>query len=302
MKRITVLILMLVGLHAHSQDVIYNENFGGGGTGGNQYTITSYYAGVSPNTFQSPYPIVYSGGATVAGFTGDVSNYNVNNNSAALSTLTPSNLSNSSGLSFAFMMVQQNDFMIENINTLNKTNVVLSFGLRIGRSFASSKNYLKLEQSTDGINWSPISFLAPPPNQWATITCNTPLLSHELLKLRFRQERLADDMDGYGTTSIDDIKITGTQALNVVENTLASFKIFPNPAQDNIVIDLGGLPLTKNWNYKISNLIGQQLNTGAITSQFTNVDLSNIKGKGIYSVQIYDGLGNLIQTKKLIIK
>ena len=90
--------------------------------------------------------------------------------------------------------------------------------------------------------------------------------------------------------------------MNVVENTLASFKIFPNPAQDNIVIDLGGLPLTKNWNYKISNLIGQQLNTGAITSQFTNVDLSNIKGKGIYSVQIYDGLGNLIQTKKLIIK
>jgi hypothetical protein len=54
--------------------------------------------------------------------------------------------------------------------------------------------------------------------------------------------------------------------------------------------------------YKISNLIGQQLNTGAITSQLTNVDLSNIKGKGIYSVQIYDGLGNLIQTKKLIIK
>jgi hypothetical protein len=217
MKKITVLLLMLVSLYSNSQDIIYNENFGGGGTGGNQYTITSYYAGRSPNTFQSPYPIVYSGNSKITAAGGDVINYNANGNSYMTATLTTSNQSNSSGLSFAYMMVQQNEFIIENINTLNKTNIILSFGVRVGRNSDSSLNYLKIEQSTDGINWSPISFLAPPPNQWATITCNTPLLSNQLLKLRFRQERLEKDLVGYGTTSIDDIKITGTQTLNYAE-------------------------------------------------------------------------------------
>ena len=302
MKKITVVLLMFVSLYSNSQDIIYNENFGGGGTGGNQYTITSYYAGTSPNTFQSYYPIVYSGNSKITGAGGDVVNYNTNITSYMVGTLTTSNQSNSSGLSFAYMMVQQNEFIIENINTLNKTNIILSFGVRVGRNAASSMNYLKLEQSIDGINWSPISFLAPPPNQWATITCNTTLLSNQLLKLRFRQEKLENDTDGYGTTSIDDIIITGTQALNISENNMESFKIYPNPAQDNIEIDLGNLSFTNNWHFKISNIIGQQLNSGLITSQLTNVNLNNIQGKGIYFVNIYDNLNNLVQTKKLILK
>lgn len=302
MKKITVVLLMLVSLYSNSQDIIYNENFGGGGTGGNQYTITSYYAGTSPNTFQSSYPIVYSGNSKITGAGADVVNYNTNITSYMVGTLTTSNQSNSSGLSFAYMMVQQNEFIIENINTLNKTNIILSFGVRVGRNAASNMNYLKLEQSIDGINWSPISFLAPPPNQWATITCNTTLLSNQLLKLRFRQEKLENDTDGYGTTSIDDIIITGTQALNISENNMESFKIYPNPAQDNIEIDLGNLSFTNNWHFKISNIIGQQLNSGLITSQLTNVNLNNIQGKGIYFVNIYDNLNNLVQTKKLILK
>lgn len=293
---------MFVSLYSNSQDVIYNENFGRGGIGGSQYTITSYYAGTSPNTFQSSYPIVYSGNSKITGAGGDVINYNANNIYPIGGTLTTSNQSNSSGLSFAYMMVQNNEFIIENINTLNKTNIILSFGLRVGRNLASSMNYLKLEQSIDGVNWSPISFLAPPPNQWATIICNTPLLSNQLLKLRFRQERLGNDLVGYGTTSIDDIKITGTQVLNVLDNNIASFKIYPNPANDNIEIDLGNLSFTNNWHYKISNIIGQQLNSGVITSQLTNVNLNNIQGKGIYFVNIYDNLNDLVLTKKLIIK
>jgi hypothetical protein len=301
MKKITVVLLMFVSLYSNSQDIIYNENFGGGGTGGNQYTITSYYAGTSPNTFQSSYPIVYSGNSNITAAGGEVYNYNAINNGKISTTLTTSNQSNSSGLSFAYMMVQQNEFIIENINSLNKTNIVLSFGVRVGRNSASSMNYLKIEQSIDGINWSPIIFLAPPPNQWATITCNTPLLSNELLKLRFKQERQADDIEGYGTTSIDDIKITGTQTLNILENNMESFKIYPNPAQDNIEIDLGNLSYTNNWHYKILNSLGQQLNSGVISSKLTNVNL-NTQGRGIYFVNIYNNLNNLVQTKKLIIK
>lgn len=301
MKKITFVLLIFVSLYSNGQEIIFNENFGGGGTGGNHYSITSYYAGTSPNTFQSSYPIVYSGNSNITGTGGEVYNYNAINNGKISTTLTTSNQSNSSGLSFAYMMVQQNEFIIENINTINKTNIILSFGLRVGRNSSSNMNYLKLEQSIDGVNWSPIVFLAPPPNQWATITCNTPLLSHELLKLRFKQERHADDIDGYGTTSIDDIKIMGNQALNVLENNMESFKIYPNPAQDNIEIDLGNLSYTNNWHYKILNNLGQQMNSGFISSKLTNVNL-NTHGKGVYFINVYNNLNNLVLTKKLIIK
>ena len=296
---------MLVCFYSNAQETIFNENFGDGGPGtqAGLRSITTYYAGTAPNTFQSPYPIVYSGEAQIATpLTTMVTNFSISNGSSTVATLTSSNHTNSSGLGFATMMYQTNGFIIENINTLNRTNIILSFGLRVGKNQNSYTNYLKLEQSLDGVTWTPINFLAPPQNQWALITCTTNLLSNQFLKIRFKQEISTTDTQGFGTTSIDDIKITAPPLLNINNNNLYSFNIYPNPAIDNIVIDLGNATTVSKLSYKIINTLGQEVIKGKIASQQTIINLNDINGKGMYFVKIYDASNNVVETKKLIVK
>ena len=80
-----------------------------------------------------------------------------------------------------------------------------------------------------------------------------------------------------------------------------SFNIYPNPAIDNVVIDLGNLTIVSNWSYKITNTLGQEVIKGKIASQQTTINLNEIKSKGMYFVKIYDALSNVLETKKLII-
>ena len=286
MKKILFGLLILVSYYSSAQETIFNENFGNGGTSSATLrTITTYYAGTAPDTFQSSYPIVYSGEAVVGNsLTGAVTNYGMSNQQTS-ATLTSSNHTNSSGLGFAVMMNQKNEFIIENINTLNKTNITLSFGLRVGKNSNSYTNYLKLEQSINGVTWTPISFLAPPQNQWALITCTTNLISNQFLKIRFKQEISSTDTAGFGTTSIDDIKITGTALLNISNNNVYSFKIYPNPASNAIIIDCENINNIANQHYTITDALGKIVLEGKLNEVDTTINVEQLS-KGIYYLKI----------------
>jgi hypothetical protein len=200
--------------------------------------------------------------------------------------LTTSNYLNSTGTGFAVMTNRTNEFKIENINTSNRANIILSFGLRVGKNQNSYTNYLKLEQSIDGVTWTPISFLAPPPNQWAYITCTTKLLSNEFLKLRFTQEISTYDTQGWGTTSIDDIKITGmSSSLNIGNNNIGSFKIYPNPVSNVITIDCGNINNIANQAYTITDALGKIVLKGKLNDGETAINVEHLS-KGIYCIKI----------------
>ena len=98
-------------------------------------------------------------------------------------------------------------------------------------------------------------------------------------------------------------------SVRLMNNTLSNnqsiksnlFSIYPNPAIDNFVIDLGNLTTVSNWSYKITNTLGQEVIKGKIASQQTTINLNEIKSKGMYFVKIYDASSNVLETKKLII-
>ncbi len=81
-----------------------------------------------------------------------------------------------------------------------------------------------------------------------------------------------------------------------------TFRIYPNPAKEQITIDLSNTTNVNSWSYKIVNTLGQEIVNGQISSQQNIVQLSNIKGQGIYFVKIYDSSNNLMDTKKIIIQ
>jgi uncharacterized protein (TIGR02145 family) len=85
-------------------------------------------------------------------------------------------------------------------------------------------------------------------------------------------------------------------------NNNNQFNIFPNPAKDQITIDLGTNSNAIGWSYKIVNTLGQEVLNGVLSSQQNIIALNNIKGQGVYFVKVYDGSNALLDTKKIIIQ
>ena len=91
-------------------------------------------------------------------------------------------------------------------------------------------------------------------------------------------------------------------ALNNQSFNTKSFNIYPNPAKDQITIDLGTNSNAIDWSYKIVNTLGQEVLNGVLSSQQNIIALNNIKGQGVYFVKVYDSSNTLLDTKKIIIQ
>jgi uncharacterized protein (TIGR02145 family) len=89
---------------------------------------------------------------------------------------------------------------------------------------------------------------------------------------------------------------------NIESIETKSIHMYPNPATDHVVIDLGTLTTSGNWNYTITNTIGQEIKKGEFTTQQTIINLSDISDEGLYLIKIYDVSGAYFITKKVQIK
>ena len=85
---------------------------------------------------------------------------------------------------------------------------------------------------------------------------------------------------------------------------LPEFKLFPNPANDVLVIQLDGLHNNQsNLSFSVVDVIGktvikEQLNT--LSNRLSEMDVSDLN-QGVYLVSLTDGQ-NTLQTQRLIIK
>ena len=102
---------------------------------------------------------------------------------------------------------------------------------------------------------------------------------------------------GCGTLVIN----TGVLSFNplVYNNTVT---IYPNPANTEITIDCGTLANVSGWNIKITNTLGQEVFNAPMDTQQYVVQLNTWTGTGMYFVKIYDSLGNVVNTKKIILQ
>lgn len=80
------------------------------------------------------------------------------------------------------------------------------------------------------------------------------------------------------------------------------FSLYPNPAKDQITIDIGPLNNVSGWKLKIINSVGQVVLSNVINSNQHLIPIDDSIAKGIYFVKIYDNFNNLLKTKKLILQ
>jgi hypothetical protein len=85
-------------------------------------------------------------------------------------------------------------------------------------------------------------------------------------------------------------------------NNLNTITVYPNPAHTNITIDFGNFIIMNGYTIKIDNSLGQQVYTGSINQQSSNIDLSTLSGAGIYYLSIIDPQSNTVAVRKIVLQ
>lgn len=99
-------------------------------------------------------------------------------------------------------------------------------------------------------------------------------------------------------TLIINAEISGLNSHNNI-NTL---KVYPNPANDVVIIDNGDFNLMSTYTLKIVNSLGAEVFNSFVSIPQFQIPVSSLGNSGLYYIQIFDENNILISTKKLILK
>lgn len=89
------------------------------------------------------------------------------------------------------------------------------------------------------------------------------------------------------------ITATANDCLGLDENDLFDYKIYPNPANSFVTIEVN----SNEFDFELSNAIGQTIKENRVTGQNSTIDISNLT-KGIYFVKIK--VGNQVVVEKIV--
>lgn len=79
-------------------------------------------------------------------------------------------------------------------------------------------------------------------------------------------------------------------------------KMYPNPANTDLVIDFGNYTLLSGYTLKIMNSLSQIVYQTSINQQQSVVNLSSWSGNGLYFVHLIDGNGNTVDIRKIVLQ
>ncbi|MGH2667196.1 T9SS type A sorting domain-containing protein [Flavobacterium sp.] len=269
MKKIYFSVLTLVLTAGYAQTTIFSENVG---------TPASTIA-ISANTFQNGSPIVFSG-------TADIRN--------SLPSGTPLNTytgASGSGCIFFGGTDPAKNLIIEGINTLNYTDLILSFGQQKGTNAAN--NELTVQVSADGTNWTPLTYTRATgggTSVWILITPTGTIPTTANLRIKFE-----NPVSNIGFR-VDDIKLTGNLIpLSVVKrNEIDGLKIYPNPVKTNLFVTSNSFE-TKQ--VEIYNVLGKIVLLTKVTNAPVNVSALTT---GVYMIKVTEE--GKTATRKLVIE
>ena len=238
-KLYSLLAATTLTVSAFAQTTIYSENLGAGGNG---VAISAY------NGWQNAAPIVYSG-------TSDVRN-----------TTTSSGYAGASGTGNILFNAASDTFIISGIDTSGYTDIQLSLGHFKASSALS--NEVAISVSTDGTNWTPLTYTRPTgsnTSNWILVTPTGNIPSTSNLSIKF-------DSSAFPATNppqmrIDDIKLTGTIISLGTSNVNKSKTTFIKNTSVGNEIYFGA-----KSDIKIFNMTGEVVKTAAVSeNQSLNV-------------------------------
>lgn len=99
-----------------------------------------------------------------------------------------------------------------------------------------------------------------------------------------------------------DVTIPDTVTNVIMNSELGGVNIFPNPADKEITIELGGSESMTNLNLRIINSFGEEKFKCLVTSPGIQIPVAAIGKSGFYFVQIFNQNGNVIDCRKLLVK
>jgi len=269
MKNIYALVTLLVTTLVYSQTTIYSENFGTPAA----TTLLTAYTG-----YQNSAPITYSGTADVR-------------------TSTPSDYAGASASGCVFLGAfttasgtPAKTLIISGINTFNYQDLSLSFGHQKGTNAGS--NELKVEVSSDGTNWTPLSYTRPTgsgTSTWLVINATGTIPAASNLRIRF-----TNPLDSNVGFRVDDIKLTGTATLAVNNVKKDHFNIYPT------VVTNGVICITSESNNP-KKITVYDSSSRLVISRGTEkeVNVSQLS-KGTYVINVEEN--GIVESKKFIIK
>jgi hypothetical protein len=244
-KFYSLLAAVALAANVQAQTTVYSENMG---------TPTATTA-ISSNTFQNT-GVTYSGTADVR---------------ASLPSTGYAGASG--GGNIFFTGTAGTNLMISGINTLNYTNLALSFG-HVKTTNASS-NELTVEVSGDaGATWTPLTYSRPTGSGtsgvWALITATGNIPAVSSLMVRFTNTIT-------GQFRLDDVKIVGTApTMAVVDAGKAKTSLVKNTIVSNEMIFAAAAKVS------VVNMNGQVVKTAEVSDN-SRLDVSALP-KGAYVV------------------
>ena len=185
MKKLYILSMFLLGLAGATAQTIYTEGFGPGGNASPYPLVTAY-------TQYENTTVTYSGTSSVRG--------NVQSSGYAGAT----------GAGAIYFGAEQT-FEISGINTAsyNGANLVLSFGqLQSGSGTIDTAASFTVETSTDGTQYSPLTYTRSSASGWNLITITNAIPSTSNLRLRFTRTAAS----GNTQYRVDDVKVANVSA------------------------------------------------------------------------------------------
>ncbi len=269
MKNIYALLSFLVTSFVFAQTTIYSESFGTP----TATTLLTAYTG-----YQNSSPISYSGTADVR-------------------TSTPSDYAGASASGCVFLGAfttasgtPAKTLIISGINTTGYNDLALSFGHQKGTNAGS--NELKVEVSSDGTNWTPLTYSRPTGSGtsiWIVVTPTGTIPATSNLTIRF-----TNPLDSNVGFRVDDIKLTGNQTLAVNNVKKEHFNIYPTVVSNGIICITSASNQTKKVNIYDST-------AKLVISRGTDkeVNVSQLP-KGTYIMNVEEN--GVVESKKFIIK
>lgn len=131
---------------------------------------------------------------------------------------------------------------------------------------------------------------------------NCDSIIHNYTKYVFNANHCTDT-----TVVYDSIAVTDTLIIDVLLNGLNppdnvnTIRVYPNPASDYVIINTGDYNQMTTYTIEIVNSVGQIVFENLINQQEFQIDVDTFGSYGIYFVKIYDNIGDLKESRKLIL-
>lgn len=257
MKKLILLLLLFTGT-SWGQVTIFSENMG-------TSTVTTT---IASNTFQNTSPIQFSGNT-------DVRNNLFSNYTGA-----------SGGRNVFFTNIIGRYFEISGINTTNYNNIQLSIGHH--KSTTTSSNELTIQVSSDGINYTTLSYTRPTgtgSTGWLLITPTGQIPSCSNLRIKFTQTISVSN----SFFRLDDVKLTG-YSCGVSTSTWDGTSWSSTPNGNSVEIN-GNYDTSINGNFEACSLIVNSGYTLSINGGWVKVQ-NDITNNGTINIS---NNGSLVQ-------